>query len=59
MKKTKQNEIRAGATWSRLGIRQAQSLAIRKVPIVIIAAKAEPVKKKALNSEPSRARSLG
>lgn len=42
MRKMKQNEIRAGATCRRLGIRHAQSEAIRKVPIVMIAASAEP-----------------
>lgn len=59
MKKMKQNETRAGATWNKLGIRHAQSLSILKVAMVIIAARADPVKKNALNSEPKRARSLG
>lgn len=59
MKLMKQNEIKAGATCIRLGTRQAQSLAIRNVAIVMMAAKEDPVKKKALNREPSRARSFG
>jgi hypothetical protein len=43
MKKTKQNEMRAGAVCIRLGRRHAHSFAIRKVPIVMIAANADPI----------------
>jgi hypothetical protein len=51
--------IDAGTIWNKLGIRQDQSEVMRKVAMVMIAARDEPVKKNALNSEPSRARSLG
>jgi hypothetical protein len=55
----KQNEIKAGATCIKLGTRQAQSLALRKVAMVMMAARDEPVKKKALKRDPSLARSFG
>jgi hypothetical protein len=56
---TKINEILQGRICIKLGILQAQSFVIRKVAIVHIAARLDPVKKNALNSEPKRALSLG
>jgi hypothetical protein len=56
---TKIKDIDAGTIWNKLGILHAQLLFIRNVPMVTMAASDEPVKKNALNKDPSRALSLG